>query len=382
MFVDSNDLAARSVRTCVIVALVAIAAQSLRAQSTFDQAGRTGVSLAGAEFGVESATFSNLHPGTSGSDYVFNSPQTIQYFRSRGVRLVRLPFRWERIQPALGRRLDESQLEQLRKFCRSAEQAGVYVLLDVHNYGRYRIELDGRVHESVIDAMVDSKVLVSRYHFADLWRRLAVAFRSQRSVIGYGLMNEPHDMGDSSWQQISQAAVSAIRKVDKRKAIIVAGDEWSTAERFPQVNGNTPWIRDPANNIVYEAHCYFDHDASGKYVHSFAAEWRRDPMLAHRGELRAKPFLDWCKANKVRGFVGEFGTPPDPEWKEVTQRFIKLCARYHVPVCYWAAGEWWGDYPLSIHPRNEFSLDAPQLNWMQSSRTAGSSSTARRRVSK
>ena len=28
---------------------------------------------------------------------------------------------------------------------------------------------------------------------------------------------------------------------------------------------------------------------------------------------------------------------------------------------YWSAGEWWGDYSLSVQPQNNFVVDRPQM---------------------
>lgn len=325
----------------------------------------TGVSLAGPEFGTHLPEFSNEQPGELGKDYVFPRPQTVKYFADAGIRLIRLPLTWERIQPRLGGELDPAYLAEAKKVLRAAQEHNAIVIIDLHNYGRYRLSENGTAREYVIDQEVAGRRPVSQTHFADLWKRLTIELRSERAVAGYGLMNEPHDMGKSNWKEISQRAVDAIRKIDRHTAIVVSGDDWSSAERFSKANGDKPWIRDPANHIVYEAHCYFDKDGSGKYRQSFAAEAKADPEIANRGVKRAQPFLDWCQRNAVRGLIGEFGTPADQSWREVTQRFLKSCNQAQVGVCYWAAGEWWGDYLLSIQPNEDSKSIAPQLRWLQ-----------------
>ena len=62
--------------------------------------GRRGVNLCGAEFGETHL------PGVHGVDYTYNSEASFRYFASRGLGLLRLPLRWERLQPALGGPLD------------------------------------------------------------------------------------------------------------------------------------------------------------------------------------------------------------------------------------------------------------------------------------
>ena len=324
---------------------------------------RRGVSLAGAEFASEKADFSNENPGVFGRDYNYNSERTIEYFCEQGMPLLRLPIRWERIQPRLGQPLDEEELNRFKTAVGWARKHQGEVIIDIHNYGRYAVQRGGRKSECVIDQPAGGLSAVTREHFADLWRRLSEVFRDEPAVYGYGLMNEPHDMGSSAWKLISQAAVHAIRAAKDTKLILVAGDGWSNASRYAAVNGRRAWIRDPVDHVAYEAHCYFDHDHSGHYELDYDAELARDSALERRGADRLKPFVSWCRANRVKGFLGEFGTPAsDSRWRVVLARFLEALDRAGMKGCYWAAGEWWGTYPLSIQPTNDFQQAAPQMS--------------------
>jgi endoglucanase len=323
---------------------------------------RRGVSLSGAEFGTDKADFCNENPGVFGRDYTYNSERTAAYFCDNALRLLRLPFRWERLQPRLGEPLDETELKRLKTAIEGARKHGGEVILDVHNYGRYCILRNGKKRECVIDQRVNGPAAVTRRHFADLWQRLSRAFHDESAVYAYGLMNEPHDMGSSDWKAISQAAVDAIRGEKDRKLILVAGDHWSNSHRFAEFNGEQAWIKDPVNHVAYEAHCYFDHDFSGRYELSYDKELARDPKLEDRSEDRLKPFVRWCQSNRVRGFLGEYGVPGNDErWQKMLARFVRALDDAGMDSCYWAAGEWWGDYPLSIQPRRDFEQAAPQL---------------------
>ncbi len=53
-----------------------------------------GVNLAGAEFGSAS--------GVYGTSYIYPTASELDYFKSEGITLIRLPFMWERAQPTLG----------------------------------------------------------------------------------------------------------------------------------------------------------------------------------------------------------------------------------------------------------------------------------------
>jgi endoglucanase len=322
---------------------------------------RLGVSLAGPEFGTHRAGFSNLSPGTVGRDYTYNHEPTYAYFCKQGLKLLRIPVRWERLQPNLGQKLDEAQLKLLRTAIGWAGQHGGVAIIDVHNYGRYFLKRPSGVRECIIDEVIDGAAPVSRQHFADLWGRLAEAFKDEAAVAAYGLMNEPHDMGTSSWKAISQAAVDGVRQHDKRKLILVAGDDWSSAARFVRANGPWAWVKDPSDNVAYEAHCYFDQDGSGKYKLSYQDELRADAGLAARGVERLAPFVGWCRVNQARGFLGEFGCPAEAGWLKVLADFLKALGRADMAGCWWAAGEWWKDYPLSLQPTDDFRTSARQM---------------------
>ena len=60
------------------------------------------------------------------------------------MNLVRLPFRWERLQPQLNQPLDTVELSRVKAFVDAATAEGVTVLLDVHNYARW--------HGDIIDS--------------------------------------------------------------------------------------------------------------------------------------------------------------------------------------------------------------------------------------
>ena len=83
--------------------------------------------------------------------------------------------------------------------------------------------------------------------------------------------------------------------------------------------------------------------------------------LPCRGVLRLREFLAWCRRNEVPGFLGEFGIPvPTPAGANVLAGALTELTATQTSACYWAAGEWWNDYRLSIQPRNDMRDPAPQ----------------------
>ena len=119
-------------------------------------------------------------------------------------------------------------------------------------------------------------------------------------------------------------------------------------------------LKDPSDNLVYEAHQYFDRDSSGTYRQSYD-QGGATPNL---GVERLGPFVEWLKEHKVRGFIGEFGVPDnDPRWLVVLDNFLAAMKQNGIGGTYWAAGPWWGDYPLSAEPRK--GKDRPQMEVLE-----------------
>ncbi len=321
--------------------------------------------MAGLEFGAYpgNEAFSNQNPGAINNDYFTNSEESFRYFTSRGITLFRIPFRWERIQRSVMFALDGNEVARLRQQLDLIRSCGGTAILDLHNYGKYR--------EAGPTGIRSRRV--SGAELGDLWARLVGEFGSHPAVEAYGVMNEPSEM-NGTWKDVSRDAVNAIRQAEQdyrtannikpenypSKVILVAGDDFSSAHRWIKVNGPENWIAD--GNVVYEAHCYFDASNEGQYVQTYEQELAYDRRLEQRGPDRLAPFAKWCRDNQVRGLIGEYGIPNnDSRWLPVLDRFLEALDAEGMTSCYWAAGEKWGDYILSIQPRKSVPHDVLPL---------------------
>ena len=290
-----------------------------------------GVNLAGAEFSAGNSASASL-PGRYQIHYIYPGEADFKRYADMGMKLVRLPFRWERIQPKLNTELNAAELGRLMTTLDHARKHDVQVILDMHNYYRYYGKL-----------IASREVPIST--FADSWRRIAQKVANHPAVYGYGLMNEPHST-NGKWPEAALAASKAIREIDRTRWIYVAGDRWSSAYHWPSYNTrlvNDPWMRDPKNNLVYEAHLYLDKDFSGTYAD------RRAVYAPNTGVDRAKPFVEWLRKHRLRGFIGEHGAPDySPSAIVATDNLLKYLGQNCIPSTYWAAGPWWNDYALSL----------------------------------
>ena len=304
----------------------------------------TGVNLAGAEFG-------GTVPGTFGIDYTYPNQGEVDYFKGKGMNLVRLPFRWERLQQTTNANFNVPELNRLHTFVSATTAKGVYVILDPHNYARYYNNAIG-VHASVpISA------------FSNFWSRLASIYRTNDHVI-FGLMNEPNSMPTETWRDAANAAIAAIRAVNATNLILVPGNAWTGAHSWFDAWYGTPnatvmlTITDPLNHFAFEAHQYFDGDSSGSSPTCVSATI---------GVQRLTNFTAWCRNNGRRAFLGEFAGSTNAlclQTLENSLAYLEANADVWEGWTFWAAGPWWGDYMFTLEPVGG-NIDRPQMNVLE-----------------
>ena len=317
--------------------LLAGLAAPFAAASCDQEVALKGVNLAGAEFNGSKL------PGVLYKDYIYPKDAEFDYFASIGANVIRLPFRWERIQPALSGELDPAELRQLETTVEMAKSRGMCVILDVHNYGAYRGEAIG-TPEVPVEA------------FINLWTRLATQF-SDASVVAFGLMNEPFKLPIEQWASTAQQTVSAIRKSGADNLILVSGGRWSGVHEWEKPKSGASnasafaQFQDPLKRTWIEVHQYADPNYSGT---------GQTCVPAANFTNMFDNIARWAKTNNQRLFLGEFGTPANQACLEALDAMLAQMKDERVwrGWTYWAAGSWWGSYPLSVEPQH--GRDAPQ----------------------
>lgn len=286
-----------------------------------------GINLAGAGFS------SNKIPGRLGYDYKFPDYKDLLYYKKKGFKIMRLSILWERIQSNLYSDLRHSYLNEIKYFLDKAEELNLLVLIDLHNYGRYKKEIIGNEQ-------------VPNDAFFDVWYKIASELKDYPALYAYGLMNEPHNT-KGHWHKVAQYGVNGIRLADKKHTIYVDGDNWSSSWKWPKSNPK-PFVNDPENNLVYEAHIYFDKDSSGVYKN------KNDILKIKDVTKRIIPFVNWLKRYHLKGAIGEWGVPTnDPNWLPVANEFLNITNAHCLDWYVWAGGAWGKNYPLSLEPINQ-----------------------------
>jgi len=301
-----------------------------------------GLNIAGGEFGGTA--------GTHNYQYHYPTLSELQFYKDHGVDLVRLPFRWERVQDALGGALDVSgDLALIKQVLTNAASLGMDVILDNHNYGRYK------------DVALGAVGGPTAAQFADFWKKMAAELKDFPALLGYDLMNEPHDMPTTTiWKESAQAATDAIRQVDMGNVIYVEGTGWSGAHSWLRFNSDLI-IDDPANKIVYQAHQYFDDNNSGTYDGTYDGE----NAYAMVGVDRLGPFVEWLEANNLKGMIGEFGVPSnDPRWLEVQKNALDYMQAHNLDGTAWGGGTWWST-TYSMYVAKPGQADSAYMNLLE-----------------
>ncbi|RRW46682.1 glycoside hydrolase family 5 protein [Pseudomonas luteola] len=298
-----------------------------------------GLNFSGAGFAA------HVLPGINNRNYIFPNESHFQQWSAKGIRMVRFPIIWERLQPKLVSMLDPAYVGLITQTLNYAQKYNIKVVLDLHNYARYRGALIGTA-------------TVPYGAYSDVMYRIAFRWAKHPALYGYDIMNEPNGALDY-WPTAAQYGINGVRIVDKVKPIIVEGNGWAEATRWALWNNSLLNLKDPSNNLIFSAHTYFDANAGGTY--DSVDVGALDPMY---GVNRVKPFVEWLKKNGQRGFIGEFGIPDnDPRWNVIMDNMLAYLKQNCIPATYWAAGPGWADYKLAVEPIN--GQDRPQWPTLQ-----------------
>jgi len=289
-----------------------------------------GVNLAVAEFGKGDEINKN---------YTYPQDAEFTYFKNKGFKIIRIPFKWERIQPQALGDLREQDLSQLDRCVATASGLGLVVLLDVHNYGGRPIDGKG--------ALIGVDPQLTNAEFNDFWTKLANHYKDN-PLVWFGLMNEPHKQTPQINADTMQAAVNAIRATGAKNRILVPGTSWTGAHSWIK-SGNGDALanfKDPADNFAFEVHQYLDKDSSG--THPQAVPGMGDKCLV--------AFTTWAKEHHFKAFLGEFGWDGNPTNTQANLEGDALLSYMDqnkdvwVGYTYWSAGPWWNKYMYSVEP--------------------------------
>jgi endoglucanase len=395
---------------------------------------KLGTNLSGMEWANPSIRYgvgsqSNLH-------YTVPRLPDLKYLARCGMNTHRLPVQWELIQPVrvsspannavvTGHGLTakgqfwEPYARQIDWVLDQAAAAGVKIIIDLHNYCRYKDFIfngDGSVTGFTVpnDPTIlpytsdNTKVHVTIFSlfnptlpqsdFTDFWTRAANRWKNHPGLRGFSLMNEPNTMPSASsntpfndpyngvpedmtiWPTYAQAAINAIRAVTTTVPIYCGFNNWQAAATAGDTSVN-PGFPLTGSNIIYDVHAYCDATSGGfrfNYDYEITNFTFGDPnggvINVETLYRRIMLAVAWAQAHNVPLAVTESGLPlqasattksQDPRWNAEYARGMQACAANNVEFYGWMSGNHWPvrSFPLSECPQWYQNRTVEPLAW-------------------
>ncbi|MFB0525602.1 MAG: glycoside hydrolase family 5 protein [Phycisphaerae bacterium] len=198
-----------------------------------------------------------------------------------------------------------------------AEELELHLILDNHSS-----DPAGNTRTNIGDILVP------------VWTQIAEHYKDRSTYIYYEVLNEPHGISDTTWNQIQQRVIDAIRAVDQKHTIIVGPAGYNSYKNLRFM----PEYED--DNLIYTFHFYdpfvFTHQGAGwptpsleplasvpfpyyagdipacppelqnTWVGANLADYRNMGTAEHVREL-IDIAVDFGRARNVPLFCGEFG---------------------------------------------------------------------------
>jgi len=273
-----------------------------------------------------------------------------------GADVIRLPVAFHNFLTA-EKSLEPKLIEYLDTVVDWAHKHQIYLILDNHSFHPV----------NATDSNID-KILIP------VWEQLADHFKDSGNYLLYEVLNEPHLIPDERWNEIQEAVVKAIRKIDKDRLIIIGGTNYNSIEKLLKV----PVYQD--KNLIYTFHFYDPHifthqgatwnkpslaplsnlpfplkeDYSYSVHETFKGTWVEDALEHYHADSKLEKLRatldkasEFAKENNVPVFCGEFGvfmiqSPPEDRvyWYKF---FCEELAKRNIP---WTCWDYFGGFGI------------------------------------
>lgn len=305
--------------------------------------------------------------GLGNNPYVQNAQEGTHYrapqdkhfakYAGMGCRLYRLPISPERMFPdGPDGQINTTYVSQILAAMDLAAKYNAMVIPEFHTYyrwwtprsksgktgataGVYAQTYNGVTCDWFIvgtpGCMVDAK------GYAKAITRALEQIGKHKAYLGFGAANEPHNRGESNgnceqlWIANAQLYVDAIAAATPNGIPFICGNGYATARNWPSVSDALKNLKDTNGRLVYEAHHYMDSNMSG------GGAWnnRAESIPVDNGIAMVSPFIDWCKKNGKRGYIGEHGYPEgNTTAAAATDKMMNYLVSLNVMSTQWCAG--------------------------------------------
>lgn len=271
---------------------------------------------------------SNVLPGVEGQHYRKWVKELLAKRVATGMPFCRAPMSWERFQVSRGMpfaySVNKKYVGEWHDNYAMAEEVGLQVVPDLHNYMRFKGQLISNDPNSAQPSL------------PDFWVKWWSEYGQHKCFWGLGLMNEPHDMSDQVLFDTIQATVTALRNAGCKLPLLIPANNWCSGSTYQTTGAFMLKIQDPLNNLFFEVHNYLME--GGMYTaKSVTTSFDKDAFI----RLFTPAYTEILKAGK-RMLIGEFAWPKgNKSAEQAGVELIKWAYSKGIPMFWWADGFGW-----------------------------------------
>lgn len=195
--------------------------------------------------GVNFTNWLEFRPAEAIDENLFTK-KDFENVKKLGCDVVRLPIHFEKIcKEEDGYLIPDKIFRILDKVVSWIDELGLFVIFDFHN----STHMDSFTSSDVENILIP------------VWGQLAERYKDASKNIVFELMNEPHGIDISVWNEIIARVFAKVREIDKNHYIVVGGADWNSFNAMKQL----PDFKD--DKVIYTFHFYdphtFTHQGAG-----------------------------------------------------------------------------------------------------------------------
>ncbi|HEX6272600.1 MAG TPA: glycoside hydrolase family 5 protein [Polyangiaceae bacterium] len=138
------------------------------------------------------------------------------FIASRGFDHVRIPIRFSgHALASAPYTIDAAFFARVDTVLDQAAQANLAVVIDLHAYDD-----------------LAANVAAHRERFLSLWTQIATRYRNRPETVAFELLNEPYGQLDTSWNELSAAAIQVVRATNPRRLLVVDSVYWADPSKL------------------------------------------------------------------------------------------------------------------------------------------------------
>lgn len=280
-------------------------------------------------------------------DYILEK-ETFKNVKNKGFDFIRLPANLACLLD-YDRKLNESALNGLDTVLNYALDSGLTVLLDFHGWE----DLNNNPSSENIDKLIS------------VWTQVAERYKDYPENLAFEIYNEPNNnsgkMTDAKWNYIQLSAVSAIRKIDSDRIIVLSPMSYNNPSKLSKMS-----VRRSDKYIIADVHDYspmeFTHQGAEWIPGVFEEKVAYSEYAANEFKVPLEVAAEYQNRKDIKVVVGEFGVYQRQTEKEDISAFlgdaVDSMKEYGLAWGYWEYNAGFGAYDYSAKEWKPFVTDA------------------------